>query len=79
MRKTAGIVLILVGAILLAIYGFVMMRLPIPGFLLSRVGDVAVSVFVDPVEPPLWAAAFLTAGTLLLGHRAKPTDPTSRQ
>jgi hypothetical protein len=77
MRRAAGILLTLVGAIMLAIYGFVMMRLPIPGFLLSRLGIV--SLWVDPVGAPICAAVFLMAGTLLLLRRkAKPTGSTSR-
>ena len=75
MRRAAGIVLILVGAIMLAIYGLVMLRLPIPGFLL-HIGVVIVTV--DPVEAPLWAAAFLTIGMLLLRRRAKSTGSDSR-
>ena len=69
--------LTLVGAIMLAIYGFVMMRLPILGFLLSRLGIV--SLWVDPVGAPICAAGFLTVGMLLLLRRkAKPTDSISR-
>jgi len=64
------------GSILLAIYGTVMLRLPILAFLLSRFDIV---LYVDPVEPPIWAAVFLTAGMLLLRRRAKSTAPGSRQ
>jgi hypothetical protein len=77
MRKASGILLILLGAIVLAIYAIVMLRLPILAFLPSRFG---VGLYVDPVEPPIWAAAaFLAAGTLLLRHRGKSTAPVSRQ
>ena len=76
MRKAAGIVLILLGSIVLAIYGIVMLRLPILAFLLSRFG---VGLYVDPVETPIWAAVFLTAGMLLLRRRAKSRAPVSRQ
>jgi hypothetical protein len=70
MRKTAGIALILVGATGLAIYGIVMLRLPVPRDLLSRLGYVV--LFVDPAGAPIAAGAFLIAGILLLRRRSKP-------
>ena len=70
MRKAAGIVLILVGATGLAIYGIVMLRLPVPGVLLRRLGYVV--LYVDPAGAPISAGAFLIAGILLLRRRSKP-------
>jgi len=65
-RKTAGLTLTCLGVVWLAIYGIVMLRLPlpIPGVLLHRLGGFA--LYVDPVEAPIWAVVFLTAGVLLL-------------
>jgi hypothetical protein len=65
-RKTAGLTLTFLGVAWLAIYGIVMLRLPlpIPGVLLRRLGGFA--LYVDPVEAPIWAVVFLTAGVLLL-------------
>jgi hypothetical protein len=70
MRKAAGIVLILVGATGLAIYGIVILRLPAPGVLLSRLGYIV--LYVDPAGAPISAGAFLIAGILLLRRRSKP-------
>jgi hypothetical protein len=52
MRKAARIVVILLGSIVLAIYGIVMLRLSILAFQLSRFG---IRLYVDPVETSIWA------------------------
>jgi hypothetical protein len=71
MRKASGIVLISLGSIGLAICGIVLLRLPlpIPGFLLQRMGSFAITV--DPVEAPIWSVLFLTIGVVLLSRRPK--------
>jgi len=70
MRKAGGIVLILVGATGLTISGIVMLRLPVPGVLLSPLGYVV--LYVDPAGAPISAGAFLIAGILLLRRKSKP-------
>jgi len=65
-RKTIGIVLILLGAVGLEICGIVLLRwpLPIPAFILRRLGGFG--LFVDPVKAPISAAVLLTIGLLLV-------------
>ena len=70
MRRAAGITLISSGAIALAIYGMVMLRLPIPLYLPSRLGIVG--IHVDRVRTPVSAVVSLAAGMLLLLRRSKP-------
>jgi hypothetical protein len=66
MRKTIGIVFVASGAVALSICGIILLHwpLPIPGFLLRRIGGFA--IFIDPVEAPVWAVLFLTIGIVLL-------------
>lgn len=69
MRKAAAILLVILGAIILIVYGTVMLRFPILDFRLRPFGAV---LDVDPVEPPIWVVAFLTAGIFLLWRNEKP-------
>ena len=75
MRRAAGVILILLGTIQLAILGIMVLRLPIPGGLLVHLGDVVLSV--DPTIAGISAGAFLLIGILLLRRRSKPM-PTSQ-
>ena len=72
MRKASGIAFISLGSIGLAICGIVLLHLPlpIPGFLLQRIGDFA--IVVDPLRAPVWSVLFLTTGIVLVsrGKRA---------
>ena len=76
MRRAAGVILVLLGTIQLAILGIVVLRLPIPGGLLVHLGDIVLSV--DPTIAASWAGAFLLIGILLLRRRSKPIMPTSQ-
>ena len=70
MRKAAGIALISLGAIALALYAIVMLQLPIPLYWLSGLG---ISGFhVERVRTPVSAAVSLVAGLLLLWRRSEP-------
>jgi hypothetical protein len=68
--------LILLGIAEWAFIGFVMLRLPIPGFLLAHLGDVG--WYVDLRVAPIWASAFLLVGVLLLRRRSRPAAPNSQ-
>jgi hypothetical protein len=59
------------GATGLTICGIILLHLPlpIPGFLLERLGSFTISV--DPVQAPIWSVAFLTIGIILLLRRRK--------
>jgi hypothetical protein len=71
MRKASGIALISLGSIGLAICGIVLLGLPlpIPGFLLQRMGSFV--IIVEPMEAPIWSVLFLTIGVVLLSRRPK--------
>ena len=66
MRRTIGIVFIVLGAIGLEICGIVLLRwpLPIPGFILPRLGTFGFAV--DPVVGPVSSVVLLTIGFFLL-------------
>lgn len=66
MIRTIGIALILLGAVGLEICGIVLRHwpLPIPGFILRRLGAFGFSV--DPVKGPISSVVLLTVGVFLL-------------
>jgi len=70
MRKAAGIAMICLGAIALALYVIVMLRLPIPLYLLSGLGISG--LHVERVRTPVSAVVSLATGMLLLWRRSKP-------
>src|ERR1700722_1598658 len=69
MRKAFGVAFILLGSVWLAICGIVLLHvpLPIPGFLLQRMGSF--SIMVDPLEATIWSVRFLTTGIVLVSRR----------
>jgi hypothetical protein len=71
MRKVLGVAFILLGSIGLAICGIVLLHLPlpIPGFLLQRMGSF--SIMVDPLEAPIWSVLFLMTGIILVSRGVK--------
>ena len=66
MRVVIGIAFVVLGAIGLEACGIALWNwpLPIPGFILRRLGMV--SVFVDPVKGPIWSVVLLSVGLFLL-------------
>ena len=68
MRRAAGIALVLLGIIGLAICGVVLLRLPLPitGLLTQRLGIIG--FHVHPVEEPISSVALLVIGVLLFRH-----------
>ena len=70
-RKAAGISLIALGTVWLTLWASMMLRspLPIPGFILRRLGSFA--YYVDPVVAPISGLVFLTGGVVLLWRRQR--------
>jgi len=62
--------MICLGAIALALYVIVMLRLPIPLYLLSGLGISG--LHVERVRTPVSAVVSLATGMLLLWRRSKP-------
>jgi len=70
MRKAAGIVLISLGVIALALYAIVMLRLPILLYWLRGLGISG--FYVERVRTPISAVVSIVAGLLLLWRRSEP-------
>jgi hypothetical protein len=73
MRRAAGIVLIFLGVVEFAIYGIVMLHIPLPTLFFRFGGFGEFALFVDPVVAPISASLFLLGGILLLRRRSGRT------
>ena len=73
MRKVGGFVLVSVGVAVLAVYGIVRLRLPLPApavWFVRHVAPDGLMVYVDPVITPVCAGAALISGILMFRSRS---------
>jgi len=77
MRKVGGFVLVSIGVALIAVYGIVRLRVPLPTpvvWLVQYVAPDGLMVYVDPVIPPVCAGVALISGILMLRNKSEPTS-----
>ncbi|MFI5117196.1 MAG: hypothetical protein ACHP8B_10930 [Terriglobales bacterium] len=74
MRKAIGLVLVSIGAVVLAVYGVVMLLLhvPLPKSAMHFLGFNEFVLYVDPVIAPLCGGVALISGILVLRHGSAP-------